>query len=104
MINRERIVEYIIDEIMEGDAYLKYLDYYWDNPGKLERDINTLKRMLAEVRRLTIFRSRKLDSGAGALGRMVYLIFAAALEVSEKLLGTAEEDLERLITTGSLEM
>jgi hypothetical protein len=104
MVDRKRIVDFIIDEIVEGEAYLKYLDYYWDSPEKLERDINTLKRMLAEVRRLTIFKNRKLDIGAGALGRMVYLIFAAALEASEKLLGTVEEDLERLLTTGSLEM
>jgi len=104
MAGRERLISAIEDIIIEGDYYEEYLEYYWDSPERLERDIEKLRRVLAEVRRSSIFRSKQLGLGAGALGRMVYDIFSAALQASERLLGTAEEDLERLIRTGSLEM
>jgi len=104
MASRESLIDVIEDIVIGGDYYEKYLEYYWDSPRKLERDIEKLRRVLAEVRRSPIFRSRELGLGAGALGSIVSDIFSAALEVSERLLGVAEEDLERLIRTGSLEM
>jgi hypothetical protein len=104
MASRERLIRMLEEMVIEGEYYEKYLDYYWNRPERLESDIKKIRRVLDEIHRTSIYRSNRLNLGAGALGSMVSDLFVAATKVAEELLAMAEDDLKRYYETGTLEM